>query len=161
MPPTRRETPPASNFEALFQTALEKYSKRTGQGLVDHPLAAVLDRCDSPNAILAIFEEQARAFDEFRNGDPKLIKWLRPLVSCLHSICTPEVLFAGADIVSPVSVSLCFTVGLPMFFFIPSRCSRPLGQFLPALGSFFLCVSFPALSRRLFVISGPTRRPSM
>jgi hypothetical protein len=108
MPSTQRETSPSSNFEVLFQAALAKYSKQTGQGLVNHPLSAVLERCDSPNAILAIFEEQARAFDEFRNGDPKLIKWLRPLVNCLHTICTPETLCAAADIVSPVIVYLCF-----------------------------------------------------
>ena len=110
--PTRRETSPSSNFEALFQAALAKYSKQTGQGLVNHPLTAVLDRCDSPNAILAIFEEQARAFDEFRNGDPKLIKWLRPLVKCLHTLCTKETLCTGVDLVSPVSVSLCFSLNV-------------------------------------------------
>lgn len=143
MPPIRREVSPSPNFEALFQAALAKYSKQTGQGLVNHPLAAVLERCDSPNAILAIFEEQARAFDEFRNGDPKLIKWLRPLVNCLHTICTPETLCATADIVSPVSVSFCSSASVPDRVFFPSRCSHPQGQFLPALGSCFPCVSSP------------------
>jgi hypothetical protein len=111
MPPTtgRRDTSPSYNFEALFQAALAKYSKRTGHDLVNHPLTAVLNRCDTPNSILAIFEEQARAFDEFRNGDPKLIKWLRPLVNVLHTICSNETLCAAADLVSPVRFSLRFS----------------------------------------------------
>lgn len=108
MPPTRREAPPPSNFEALFQAALAKYSKQTGHDLVNHPRTAVLDHCDSPNAILAIFEEQARAFDEFRNGDPKLIKWLRPLVNCLHILCSSKTCCASVNLVSPVSFSSCF-----------------------------------------------------
>jgi hypothetical protein len=108
MPPARKETPPSFNFEALFQAALAKYSKQTGHDLVNHPRTAVLDHCDSPSAILAIFEEQARAFDEFRNGDPKLIKWLRPLVNGLHILCSSKTFCASVNLVSPVSVSSFF-----------------------------------------------------
>jgi len=41
------------------------------------------------------------AFDQFRNGDPKLIKWLAPLVNGLHSISASAVISAGASLVSP------------------------------------------------------------
>src|SRR5260221_13403460 len=94
-------TTPASNFEALFDAALTKYTKRTGKGLSDHPLTAMLDRCSSPDDVLAIFEEQAKAFDEFRNGDPKLIKWLRPIVDGLHGLCTNTAVQETACVVSP------------------------------------------------------------
>ena len=94
-------TSPQSNFKSLFDTALAKYTKRTGQDLRSHPLAAAIDRCDSPDGILAIFQEQSLAFDEFRNGDPKLIKWLGPVVDGLHAISTNTVLSAGASLVSP------------------------------------------------------------
>ena len=92
---------PQSNFTTLFDTALAKYAKRTGQDLRNHPLAAAIDRCDSPNGILAIFREQSQAFDELRNGDPKLIKWLGPVVDRLHAISTNTVLNAGVSLVSP------------------------------------------------------------
>ena len=91
----------ASNFETLFDTALAKYAKRTGEDLRNHPLAAAIDRCNSPDSILAIFREQSEAFDEFRNGDPKLIKWLGPVVKGLHAISTNTVLSGGAGLVSP------------------------------------------------------------
>jgi len=90
----------SSTFETLFEIALAKYTKRTGQDLRNHPLAAAIDRCKSPDDILAIFQAQSRVFDEFRNGDPKLIKWLRPVVNGLHAISTNTVAGAGASIVS-------------------------------------------------------------
>ena len=92
---------PQSSFNALFNTALDKYAKRTGQDLRNHPLAAAIDRCDSPDSILAIFLEQSQAFDGFRNSDPKLIKWLGPVVNGLHAISTNTALSDGVSLVSP------------------------------------------------------------
>ncbi len=88
------------NFEALFNAALAKYTKRTGQDLRNYELARMLDRCESPDEILAIFKEQSQAFDEFRNGDPKLVKWLTPIVNGLHAISTSAAISAGASLVS-------------------------------------------------------------
>ena len=102
------KTSSVSNFKTLFDTALTKYAKRTGQDLRSHPLSAAIDRCDSPDSILAIFQQQSQAFDEFRNGDPKLIKWLRPVVNGLHAISTNTVLSDGASLVSPTAVVLYF-----------------------------------------------------
>ena len=99
---TPNTTASSSNFTALFDVALAEYTKVTGKDLRDHPLAGMIDRCESPGAILAIFQEQTRAFDEFRNGDPKLIKWLAPLVNGLHTISTSAVTSAGASLVSPL-----------------------------------------------------------
>jgi len=101
MSSTLNTSSPLSTFETLFDIALAKYAKRTGQDLRNHPLAAAIDRCKSPDDILAIFQTQSQAFDEFRNGDPKLIKWLRPVVDGLHAISTNTVLSAGSSLVSP------------------------------------------------------------
>jgi hypothetical protein len=90
-----------SNFKALFDAALAKYTKCTGKDLRNHPLAYMIDRCYSPDLILALFQEQSRAFDEFRNGDPKLINWLAPVVNALHAISTTVTLSAGASLVCP------------------------------------------------------------
>jgi hypothetical protein len=95
-------TSPSFNFHALLDDALAKYTKRTGKCLADHPLTASLDRCRSPDDVLAIFQKQAEAFDEFRNGDPKLMKWLRPIVGVLHQLCTNEVVTSSACAVSSV-----------------------------------------------------------
>jgi hypothetical protein len=96
--PTSTQT----SFKTLFDAALAKYTKRTGKDLHDHPLAALIHRCQSPDSVLAIFHEQSRAFDEFRNDDPKLIKWLSSIVDGLHAISTNAALSAGASFVSPI-----------------------------------------------------------
>jgi len=99
---TPKTTTSSSHFTALFDVALAEYTKVTGKDLRDHPLADMINRCDSPDAILAIFQEQSRVFDEFRNGDPKLIKWLSPLVNEMHAISTNEFISACAGLVSPL-----------------------------------------------------------
>ena len=102
MASTPNTTTSSSNFTALFDVALAKYTKRTGRDLRDHPFAYMIEWCESPDAILAIFQEQSMAFDQFRNGDPQLIKWLAPLVNGLHAISTNAVTSAGASLVSPL-----------------------------------------------------------
>jgi hypothetical protein len=93
-----------SHFEALFDAALDKYKKRTGKDLRNHPLAAIIDRCDSPDEILTIFEEQSRAFDEFRSGDLKFINFLQPVVNGLYAISNSAVLSAGGSLVSRTQI---------------------------------------------------------
>ena len=80
----------SSTFDTLFNAALENYTKRTGKDLRNHPLASKIDSCDGPDSILDIFQEQARAFDEFKRGDTKLLGWLRPVVNVLHALSTKE-----------------------------------------------------------------------
>ena len=88
-----------SNFQTLFNAALAKYTKQTGKDLRNHPLADRIDSCDSPDSILDIFKEQSRAFVEFRNGDTKLFKWLRPVVNVLHALSTNSVLSDNSSLV--------------------------------------------------------------
>jgi hypothetical protein len=88
MSSTLNTTTTTSNFEALFEAALDKFTKRTGQDLRNHPIATRIERCSSPDAILAIFQEQSLAFHEFRNGDRRLIGWLEPIINGLHAIST-------------------------------------------------------------------------
>jgi len=96
----------SSNFEAIINGALTKYASQTGHDLRNHPLASEIDRCDSAESILVIFQEQAKAFHEFRNDDPKLIKCLQPVVSGLYILSASPALSTGVSLVSP-SNSFC------------------------------------------------------
>lgn len=78
-------TPPSS-FQSTFTHALRAYKKRTREDLILHPLAARLQSCDSPNAILAVLQEQARAVDQSWSTDEKLAMWLDPIVNVLYSL---------------------------------------------------------------------------
>jgi hypothetical protein len=89
-----------SNFNAIFDMALAQYTKHTGQDLLKHPLVAAINRCKSPDVVLAIFHRQSQAFHKSRDGDPKLIKWLAPVVNGLYAISICAVLSAGTSLVS-------------------------------------------------------------
>src|SRR6266436_8221211 len=101
---TTNTTSTSSNFEAIFNAALTEYTKQTGEDLRDHPFASKIDGCDNPDSIIAIFQEQARAFDEFRKGDIKLFKWFKPVIQVLHTLSTNETLSTIASNVSPATL---------------------------------------------------------
>lgn len=81
---------PSSNFKSILEAALShaltEYKKTTGRELLDHPLATEVQRCDSVDAILAIFQGQAEAFQQFRDGDHRLIKWISSVVGVLYTL---------------------------------------------------------------------------
>jgi fungal STAND N-terminal Goodbye domain len=79
-----QETDPSiSNFVSIFKAASERYKKLTKQDLDAHPFAEELGKCDSPAAVLDLFQTQAQAFEEFRKGDERLMKWLDPTVNII------------------------------------------------------------------------------
>jgi hypothetical protein len=91
------------NFEGIFNAALAKYANQTGLDLSNHPLTSKVYGCDSAESILAIFQEQAKAFHEFRHGDPKLMKWLQPVVTGLYALSASPALSSGVSLVSSQS----------------------------------------------------------
>jgi len=100
MSSTPNTTSSSSNFKPIFDAALIKYTQQTKIDLRNHPLASKIDECNSAESILAIFRGQAKEFDEFRNGDPKLFKWLQPVVTGLYSLSTNPALLTGVSLVS-------------------------------------------------------------
>lgn len=77
---------PPSSFQSTFSDALQLYKKRTRGDLILHPLAARLQSCDTPGAILAVLQEQARAINQSWNTDEKLAMWLDPIVNVLYAL---------------------------------------------------------------------------
>ena len=90
-----------SRFQAIFDAALREYRQKTGKDIATEPLTAKLLRCDSSEAILRILQEQAHAFNEFRNGDRKvqLMRWLKPTVEILYGLSTSGVFGEGIGLV--------------------------------------------------------------
>jgi hypothetical protein len=80
MSTSRGTTVAFSTFSSIFDAASKEYKKKTGQDLQAHPLAAELDHCDSPDAILKVLQKQADALDD---SDQPLMKWLSPTVNLL------------------------------------------------------------------------------
>ena len=76
---------PLSQFHDLFEAALREYSQKTGNDIATNPLTTSLHKCDSSDAVLVILQDQAHAFNQFRNGDWKvqLMRRLKPTVDIL------------------------------------------------------------------------------
>jgi hypothetical protein len=70
-----------------LRQALGLYKRKTGKELLDHPLATELKQCSSIDAILEILQGQASAFQRFRDGDQRLMKWISPIVGVLYRLC--------------------------------------------------------------------------
>ncbi|KAH9040853.1 hypothetical protein EDB83DRAFT_2318279 [Lactarius deliciosus] len=82
---TPGQTATPSDFKSILDAALTEYKKKTGKELLNHPLATEVQRCDSVDAIKAIFQGQAKAFQQFRDGDQRLMKWISPVVDILYT----------------------------------------------------------------------------
>lgn len=50
-----------------------------------HPLAAQLQACESPGAVIAILQQQVQELNQSGGGDSKLTKWLNPTVNVLYA----------------------------------------------------------------------------
>jgi hypothetical protein len=93
-----RPTESSSNFNVIFEKALKAYKQKTRQDLAAHPLAAQLEACDSPAAILAILQDQVDQFNQSRSSDERLQRWLNPTINVLHSFA--ETLGEGISLVN-------------------------------------------------------------
>jgi hypothetical protein len=76
----------SSNFELIINNALDKYTKRTNNDLLAHPLAAQLQSCDSPRAILAVLQQQLQGPDQSRSSDERWSRWLDPTINVLYTL---------------------------------------------------------------------------
>jgi hypothetical protein len=93
---------PTLPFQAIFNTALIEYSQKTGKNIVTDPLTAKLRCCSTPDAVLNVLQEEAQAFNDFRNGNRKvqLMRKLKPTVDILLALSTSGVLDNGVGLVS-------------------------------------------------------------
>ena len=88
----------SNSFQPVLDAALANYSKQVGIDLATHPLANNLRSCASPDAVLVLLEDKAKEFKEFREGNRKLINWLKPVVHIVYTFSA--VLSASLTLVS-------------------------------------------------------------
>ena len=80
-----------------MNNALDKYKKRTKRDLITHPLAAQLQSCNSPSAILAVLQQQVQGPDQSRSSDERWSRWLDPTVNVIYVLSST--LAAGVSLV--------------------------------------------------------------
>ena len=71
------------NFQLLINNALDTYKKRTKKDLRAHPLAAQVQACDSPAAIIAVLQQQVQGLDQSLSTDERWTKWFDPTIHVL------------------------------------------------------------------------------
>jgi hypothetical protein len=71
-----------AHFQALFESALRGYEKKTGITLAQHPLAVKLQSCHSVEDVTALLQGQAKVFSDFHTND-RIIKAIKTTVSIL------------------------------------------------------------------------------
>lgn len=89
--------PSTSNYQLVIDNALEIYKRRTKNDLLEHPLAAQLQSCDSPGAILSVLQQQIKELDQSRSSDERWSRRLDPTVSVLYALSSA--LGTGAGLV--------------------------------------------------------------
>ena len=83
--PNASSSSSSSSFQSVFNAALGAYEKKTKSKLLAHPLAAQLQSCDSPSAILSVLQDLIQQFDRRRSSDERLSSWLSPTVNVLYA----------------------------------------------------------------------------
>ena len=83
--PNTPSTSSLSNFQSIFNAAVERYDTRTKNKLLTHPLAAQLQSCDSPTAVLSLLQGLVQQFDQGRSNDESFRSWLNPTVNVLFA----------------------------------------------------------------------------
>ena len=78
-------TSTSSNFQPIFDNALEAYEKRTKKVLRTHPLAAQLQDCGSPSSILDVLQQQIQVLKQSQQRSERWTRWLDPTVKVLHA----------------------------------------------------------------------------
>ena len=74
----------SSNFQ-LVTKALADYAEQTGIDLTENLFADKLETCDSAEDISGLLQDRAMAFNEYREGNRKLINCLNPIVQFVHT----------------------------------------------------------------------------
>ncbi len=120
---TSTTTTSLSNYQFIFDNALEAYKKKTKKELRSHPLLPKLQTCKSPDAILAVLREQIPIFDQSHSTssiNSRLTNWLNPIVNVLYT-------FSGATC---AGISLVRIRGLPVqiLIFIVVQVYPPAGM---------------------------------
>ena len=77
-----------SNYQPIFDSALEAYKRKTGKDLTSDPLLRRLEACQSPDGILDILREHISGFDHLPNNRDRLSKCLNPTVNVLYTFST-------------------------------------------------------------------------
>ncbi|KAI0000832.1 NACHT domain-containing protein [Russula compacta] len=126
----------SSNFQFIFNNALKEYERKTKKDLLAHPLAAQLQACSSPTAILAVLQQQVQQLDQSQTTDDRLTRWLDPTINVLYAFS--GTLGEGVGLVFSPAKAIFVGVGVLLSTAIDVRASRDtLADIFERMDNFF------------------------
>jgi hypothetical protein len=137
MSQTSTATTSFSNYQSIFDNAIQAYKKKTKKDLRSHPLFDKLQNCGSPDAVLNILYEQILGFDQSCGTDDALTKWLDPTVNIL---CTfSGVIGGGIGLASPkgLRVNIVLDLIFDCLIGIATSCGDLHWNRRPSLSEYF------------------------
>ena len=99
--------PGSVRLQALFDSALRDYEKKTNVTLSKHPLAVQLQSCDSVDDITSLLQRKAEAFGDFQ-ARSRMMKALRATVSILAPLSKAFSLADDFGVVRQKALMACF-----------------------------------------------------
>ena len=75
----------SSNYQVIFDSALNAYETKTGKYLKSDLLLHRLETCNSPEAVLTLLRQQIPGVGQSRSGDERLTNWVNPVVNMLYN----------------------------------------------------------------------------
>lgn len=109
MSKTSPEAASRSNYQSIFDGALESYQRKTGNDLTKDPLLHILETCNSPDEVLAILRRQIVVPGQSDNSSDEFTKWLIPTVNVIDAFTATVggavglVSFSKVEVISPIS----------------------------------------------------------
>ena len=109
MSKTSPEAASRSNYQSIFDGALESYQRKTGNDLTKDPLLRILETCNSPDEVLAILRRQLVVPGQSHSSSDEFTKWLIPTVKVIHAFTATVggavglVSFSKVEVISPIS----------------------------------------------------------
>jgi hypothetical protein len=98
MSQTSPEAASHSNYQVIFDSALEVYKRKTGKDLTSHPLLSSFETRQSPDAIVAVLH--AQIFGPGQAQSDKLLAQLNPTIKVLNAFSVTI-----GTVVGPVSLT--------------------------------------------------------
>jgi hypothetical protein len=127
MPQTSLEAASRSNYQSIFDSALEAYKKKTGKDLTKDPLLRSLENCDSPDAVLTILRAQLLGPGQSQSSRDKMTTWLNPTVNVINAFSAT--IGGGVGLVSPTRIE----ISAPDLIFV-SEAYPPAGVIFTGIG---------------------------
>ena len=79
------------DIQSLFEAALSRYEERVGTNLIKSELSSKLKTCNRAEDVIAVLQDQAKAFQKYRGDRGKTMMRLKQAVNVLYNLSTNTV----------------------------------------------------------------------